>query len=139
MVTSRTYQEGDRNFLELRDGDEMGVGEFSEESGPTWTLLDDGVPFAIFGFQYSSDCVYDLWGVGTEKARGHGLFVVKTISKIVEDAFRILEIHRVQATCRTDRPEYRKFLELLGFKWEGTLRQLAPDRSDLHIFSRVKD
>lgn len=138
MVTIRTYQTGDYKLLIKRDGDDLGDGDFDEETGPTWTILVEGVPVTIFGLQYAGPGVYDQWGTGTEAIRGHGLFVVKRVREIMELAFENLDLHRIQATCRTDRPEYERFLKLLGFQKEGLLRQMAPDRSDLFIFSKVK-
>ena len=118
----------------------MGDGEFiDEEPGPTWTVLVDNVPVALYGFAESSPGVYDLWGVGTEELRGHGVALVKHVREILVLAFELLEVHRIQTTCRTDRPEYVRFIELFGFQREGVMRQLAPDRSDLIIFSKVKD
>ena len=49
MVVCQTYQLGDREYLEVRDGDRLGGDEFDEENGPTWTLLVDDFPVAIFG------------------------------------------------------------------------------------------
>ena len=139
MVVCQTYQLGDREYLDGREGDLLGGEEFDEESGPTWTLLVDGFPMAIFGYVNVSPGVYEMWSEVSDLARGHGLAAIRLVNQIQEMAFRNLEMHRLQATCRADREEYTRFLEIMGFEREGVLRQVTPNRKDLILYSMVRD
>ena len=139
MVVCQTYQLGDREYLEARDGDRLGGDEFDEESGPTWTLLVDDFPMAIFGFVNTSPGVYEMWSEVSDLARGHGFAAIRLVKQILELAFKNLAMHRLQATCRADRDEYTRFLEIMGFEREGVLRQVTPNRKDLILYSMVRD
>ena len=139
MVVCQTYQLGDREYLEVRDGDRLGGDEFDEENGPTWTLLVDDFPVAIFGFVNASPGVYEMWSEVSDLARGHGFAAIRLVKQIQDLAFKNLDMHRLQATCRADREEYTRFLEIMGFEREGVLRQMAPNRKDLILYSMVRD
>ena len=139
MVVCQTYQLGDREYLEAREGDLLGGDEFDEESGPTWTLLVDDIPATIFGFVNTSPGVYELWAEASDTVRGHGFAVIRLVNQIIELAFKNLEMHRLQATCRADREEYTRFMEIMGFEREGVLRQVTPNRKDLILYSMVRD
>ena len=138
MVTIQTYQLGDVEYLEHREGDLLGESPFEEEKGPTWTVLVDEYPVAIFGFMFISPGTYEMWAEITDAIRGNGRPAIKQGREIIELAFENLEMHRLQATCRVVKGEYSRFLEVMGFQKEGLLRQAAPNREDLILYSRVK-
>ena len=55
---------------------------------------------------------------------------IKTITE--ED-----ELHRLQATVRDDFDVAKRFIEFLGFKREGLLKNFGPDRCDHIMYSRT--
>ena len=138
MVTFRAYRQGDIPFLIRRLGDDMGGKEFNGDDGPSWTIVIDGAPAAIFGFHYACEGVYYIWGMGSPHVKGHERFIIRRVREIIKDAFNILKAHRIQATCRTDLPEYTRTLELFGFQREGLLRKMGPKQQDLYIYSKVE-
>jgi len=139
MVEFRTYRVGDRKMFKPRIGDYICGPEYDEEAGPTWTLLVDGCPVGIVGLSCVVPGVYDMFAFPSERVRGHGLLVMKFAKRTIATAWETLSVHRIQATCLADNDEYNRFLVALGFKKEGVLRQVSPNRRDLAIYSIVDE
>lgn len=47
-------------------------------------------------------------------------------------------LHRVVSTVRADNPKDIRFVQWLGYEWEGLMRKHGVDGSDYHLYARVK-
>jgi len=63
----------------------------------------------------------------------------KEIIKGMRDyiALHMFKFRRIQTHVRTDFPEARRFIEVLGFQCEGVMRNYTPDNKDAYLYSRV--
>ncbi len=131
-----SYTEGDVYQLNLREGDCLGVPPI-DQPPPAWTMKKDGRPIACGGIVHIGGGVGVVWVQATDEVRGHGLKLCKFARKAVHVAFARMKFHRIQATVRTDRPEYCRWAELMGFEREGLMRKATPSKEDVFLYARV--
>ncbi len=102
-----------------------------------YVVIEDEV-VACFGLTFDSEGVYKIWAIISDEARGHGRLMIKFMRSTIASAYEKLGIHRLTAVVRADMPEYSRFIELLGFDYEGTMRKASPNKTDLKVYGRLK-
>ena len=140
-VKFRKYREGDVFRVRIRHGDALN-GPVCDFPGPSWTMIGEEFgedrPLLVFGIINAAPGVGTLWAYISDDARGHGVAMVKFGRARMDEAFEIMKYNRVQAVVRTDRPEYERFIELLGFEKEGTMRNgSVGGEHDVFLYSRI--
>ena len=132
------YVKGDAFRVKVRLGDTMGEG-IQEIPGAAWTLEDeDGNALMCFGISNPEHGISTLWSYISDDARGHGLQIVKFARPRIAAAMKALELRRLQAIVRADKPEYERFIKLFGFEFEGRIRRVTTDNKDVLMFSRIE-
>lgn len=131
-----SYEEGDVFKLDLREGDSLGIPPMDMPS-PAWTMKEDGNPIACGGIMHVGGGVGVVWVQATDKVRGHGLKLCRFAKQAVQIVFEEMKFHRIQATVRADRPEYRRWAEMMGFECEGLMRKATPNQQDVYLYARV--
>jgi RimJ/RimL family protein N-acetyltransferase len=133
----RGYKKGDAGSLTLRPGDEWyALEDETIMRGPAYTFTRKGKPVACMGLLPNYHGVASIWAVITDDARGKGLALTRAAKDLLDFLINRLDLHRVQAYVRADNAEYRRWIRILGFQVECTLKQATPDKSDLYLAVR---
>lgn len=103
-------------------------------AGHAFTALDDRGPIACAG-------VYELW---PGRALAWGLIGASAgrhfvgIHRAVLGFLTAAPWRRVEASVDCDFQAGQRWIRLLGFSYEGTMRAYTPDGRDQDLFARVK-
>ena len=89
-----------------------------------------------------SGVVKMLSGVGqcfamTRKHYHKGVGYTRGTIRKMDDAMKAMELSRMQTYVRADRPDFRRWAELLGLDCEGLMRKSSPDGGDMYLYARV--
>ena len=124
-------------FQDLSEAEQMISGyqnEIRDQNGMRWgiVLKESGKLIGTCGFHAISDyhkrieTGYDLnrhyWGKG---------FMSEALSLIIDHAFTVSDVNRIEAFVETPNTASRALLEKLGFKLEGLLREHEMCRGNL--------
>ena len=124
-------------FQDLSEAEQMISGyqnEIRDQNGMRWgiVLKESGKLIGTCGFHAISDyhkrieTGYDLnrhyWGKG---------FMSEALSLIIDHAFTVSDVNRIEAFVETPNTASRSLLEKLGFKLEGLLREHEMCRGNL--------
>jgi RimJ/RimL family protein N-acetyltransferase len=60
------------------------------------------------------------------------------VTRAVQNMLDLAHENRIEACCRADLEKARRWLEMLGFQYEGPAQKYGPDGSDFMRFARVK-
>lgn len=107
------------------------------QPGVKFTLLDSqGQPQACFGIAETGiDGIGEMWLLRTEEAGRY----CKAGYQAVQQILRAKQYRRIETYTKRDAIGCRKFVEWLGFTYEGTKRAFFLDGSDLDQFSIVRE
>ena len=97
------------------------------------TYIFDGRIIFACGMKLDRQGVGRCWVIPTIYVDKHKIAMVKTIKKLLEDSAREMELHRVHTTIVTS---FVKWIELMGFTREATLKQISHDKSDEYLYVR---
>lgn len=141
-ITGRKYRPGDLASIpcaELRPFADW--IEYVEASGHGLTTYElDGMPVASIGFTSCWDGVGDAFAtVDRERATGHGRELATMVKARIRQVMRVYGLHRMQATSAAQDRAGSVFLRAVGFRFESTVRQGAPDRTDLLMHAIIED
>ena len=89
---------------------ERGGGVRSRRIGAISIAIHDGGAWANLGYGLHPD----HWGKG---------LVVEAVRPLIPDAFKYLEVGRIEISAAAPNLASRRVAEKLGFTYEGTLRQ----------------
>lgn len=110
------------------DPEEFAINRFMTDGIKFAAIARDGFPVGIGGLQLTSPKVWFAWMCGTDRwnecaseAVWKARYVVKLMMADKDSC------HRIQAMCISDEPVARKYLELVGFKWECDLIKMCKD------------
>lgn len=109
------------------------LAEFASETSLHMGIFVEGQIAGVAGF-HSFDHVNQKTSIGYwlgKKYRGKGI-MTKVVRKMVEIAFRELEMNRVEIRCAVENKKSRLIPERLGFYQEGILR-LAEKIGDRYV------
>ena len=127
--------------LTIREIEENALKAFTESvqekiCEPAFTGLCDGKVIAIGGVIILWDGVGEGWIYGTTKIEKHKLFFMRGVLKKLKEIEKKYNLHRVQATVVFGVKGLIKFVEFLGFEFEGRLRGYGVSKEDYLIFGR---
>lgn len=115
-----------------------------EQSGQARTLMrEDGEVVACGGgiIHFGGGCA-DFWTLTSDLVHDHFKSFAASCASVIMDNVRMYGLHRIQAyTLALDDggrdQETDRFMEWLGFEWEGFCRKTGPNALDRHLYARV--
>ena len=100
------------------------------------TLLVDGVPVICAGIVLITTGVGEVWTITDKIADRYPILLHKTVLQLLKK-LDDLGFHRLQSICSMWGNTF-KWLEKLGFEYEGTMRQFGPNKEDYCLYGRIK-
>lgn len=136
MTEVKIYRDGDEKDMEFRAPDDWGVSReellYLATQCPSWTLFIDDKPVMIFGAWNLWKGSWEAWAMPTDKARGHGMIVVRTIKLAIELFKKRDDVNRLSCMVREFDTEYQKFMRLIGFRLEFELKKAYDGKFDIY-------
>lgn len=109
----------------------------SAAAGPAWTLLLDGDPVGCGGVVLLWPGVGEAWSLSAESAAAIPLALHRAVREGLAEAQMRYRLHRIQAAVLACHVVGRRWLALLGFEEEGTMRKYGPGGHDFVRMARV--
>lgn len=108
-------------------------------AGKNWayTLIVDGVPVVCAGILLQDWNNGEAWALFSSSYKQHKLYLYRMIKAALRAAFHENGLVRIQATIDTQYPENVKWIESLGFEYEGRLRKFGMQGQDYLMYSRL--
>ena len=103
-----------------------------------FTFIDHGHLIAISGIQPLWSGVGEAWLMASDKLDAHKVAVARICRRWMRKIADEQDLHRVQAHMKSDWPELWRWARFLGMEYEGTVRQMTPDRQSYDMFSWVR-
>jgi len=134
----KRYQKGDLskilNISELKAF--QFVPEDSIDPNLSWSFYDDNALVACGGFVQLWFGVYEAWVhvLDYDTFLSYKICLIKKFRREISQ----LDYHRLQATVNEKTINYQKFMHLLGFTVEGTLKFYGPTKDNHIMFARVR-
>jgi len=125
----------------IREFIAMGRRQLAENNGFHAALERDGRIVGVAGF-HSIDWLHRSTSIGywlAEAEQGRGI-VTQAVRQLLDHAFGVWELHRVEIRAAVENARSRAIPERLGFREEGTLRdaELVEGRYlDLVVYSML--
>lgn len=113
----------------------LSLGYLSElkRLGPSATALVDGHVIACGGIAVQSFGQGTLWAFVAQEAGPHMVRLDRCIRRLIA----IPKLRRIEATTEEGFVQGCRWLELLGFQYEGPLRRYGPAGEDHVRYARV--
>ncbi|MCZ6618372.1 MAG: GNAT family protein [Gammaproteobacteria bacterium] len=118
---------------------------FAEKEGIRWALVPDEIGTSVGSFGFGNfdepNLSVGLGGAVARKHWGRG-FASTAGAAIVEYAFEVLEMERIQAETLTVNAAAARVLEKLGFEREGLMRGYRVykgERRDFYLYALLKE
>lgn len=109
-------------------------------NGPSFTLLSDGTPFCIGGFDPIRPGVYQTWMAGTLAGWVHHWRAITKNSRRLMDHLLANGAHRIQTIALASRVDAHEwYARGLQQSWEGVHRGWYADGRDAVCYARVKE
>ena len=103
--------------------------------GPlAYTAALEGHPVACCGIQMREFGIGTLWSFLGDDAGPY----MTTLTRAGRRLMAIADLRRIEATTPVDFLAGCRWLKVLGFQLEGTMRRFAPDGADHLLYSRVR-
>lgn len=108
-----------------------------QDGNPAWILEDERGPLCAYG-------VVILWpGVGEGwfsliAVRDLGMMIRVLQAHLEQDIMKSFGLRRLHAIIKETFCKGRKFVKVLGFKYETTMKKYYWDGSDVAVYTRMK-
>lgn len=140
MIKIRSYKISDiENFVEREKdkfpGGILGTIEGVAANSITWSILHNDTVVAFLGVQILWVGVAQVWAITSDEARGHGLGLAKAAKQGLAWVKESYDIRRFNTTMKDD-DENLKWIKMLGFEREYTMKHAAPEGG--HLYGYVK-
>lgn len=90
-----------------------------KEASPAFTAVADGKIIACAGVMLMWAGVGHAWVALSADSSRYGVWITRTIRKVMRDIIRGCALHRVEAVVYEKQKEDQKWIERLGFESEG--------------------
>ena len=134
-LTIKPFKIDDLSLLGLTDA-ELNIYEAVEFTEPCWTVFYKTEIVFCGGVQEIMPNVGEAWLMYSVKGRNY-INSFKTAKDLLHQAKR--RFKRIQATADPVNKAYSRFLEHLGFTYEGTLRKYGVNGQDMRMYSIVQE
>lgn len=128
----------DTDLLDLpksERADRLEVMKDSSIDSATWFY--EGAPLFCAGYAPLRDGVVFCWMLSSKNLGRATFTVARTLKKYMDDIISHDLCHRIETTTPADA-FHSRFLEFLGMKREGLLKQYTSRRRDRYMYARVK-
>ncbi len=141
MLEIRNILPGDMEYVKANPF-ETYIKLYPNQTPPetSYTCLFDGKIVAVGGIREYWKGVGESWLILTKHAQKKGIFgliaynaIKKKLNEIIEDE----KFWRIEANARADFPKAIRFIESLGFEFEGIKRKYTPDQCDMRSYSKI--
>lgn len=128
MMRYQDMQSGDKAFG-------MEEGNVLAQVGPAITGFDeDGSVLGCAGLWLRHAGVAECWAVLSARCIGtHMVPVTRHVRRFLQERSE----HRIQALVLCDWKAGRRWIEMLGFQYEGTLLRYTPNAQDCDMYARA--
>ena len=134
-LSARLFTTADLEYLGLTEN-ELAVYGKVNFTAPCWTVrYADEVVFCA-GIQRIMAEVGEAWLIFSETGREY-IAAAKTAKKLLLGAIPLFR--RIQATADPAAGRDVRFLEYMGFIYEGTLRGYGPAGQDMRMYSILRE
>lgn len=138
----RPWELGDTHKLTLQSSQEylvqIGSVDFDltpiSEAGLAWVAEIEGQIIAIAGLMPEWENRATAWAYISKDAGRHFVRIHKAVSRFLEQS----DYRRIEATIDVGFDAGVKWIEMLGFEYEGYLRAYRPDGADMLLYARVR-
>jgi hypothetical protein len=113
--------------------------EFYLKGGPAVTLVVDGRKIGCGGVAFPWNGMGEAWACFDVDIARYPLSAVKLSRRFLNDVFVSCDMRRMQAMVRADAPRHCRFVEHLGFSFEGLLRAFDEDGHDYMMYARIRE
>tara|TARA_R100000700_G_scaffold37257_1_gene47238 strand:+ start:3600 stop:4040 length:441 start_codon:yes stop_codon:yes gene_type:complete len=126
------------NLNDDRNRPSFGFVEHLVQRDMAFTFIDHGHLIAISGIQPLWPGAGEAWLMASDKLDTHKISVSRICRRWMRKIANEQDLHRVQAHMKSDWPELSRWARFLGMEFEGTIRQMTPDREDYDMYSWVR-
>jgi RimJ/RimL family protein N-acetyltransferase len=107
-----------------------------------WALkVGDGIyqkPIAVCGLRVIRGGCAEAWLVGSQDLKNYKVWMTKAIRFLLVEHQEVRgEFHRIQATVREDWKMAGRWIERLGFNFEGVMRKYDSEKNNYVRYARV--
>ena len=141
MMEIRPYQDGDMAFVR-QDPFQEAVKSYPELPIPqhTYTTVFDGVIVGVGGIKMYFEGVGEAWLIMTKQSKKDGIFgliACRAIENKLNSLMAELKVRRCEANVRKDFPVALRFIEAIGFKFDGERKNWFPGNVSAMLYSRT--
>lgn len=142
-----TFHPGHLDLLEWRPFDKdyttqlptfMQQVEAYCEQGFSMTMVEDGRVLACGGILPLYPGIAYAWLFGSTYLPSRAKTFTRTLQGWMDTTSDTLNLHRLQTVCHVDDVQGKKWVEMLGFIAEGTLRGYDVNQGDYVMYAKVK-
>lgn len=101
--------------------------------GGKFAVVHDGIPVALLGVVPVWPGVGQAWLIGTDEIGSRGVEVMKASKRIIKTLLD-LEMHRIHAYSAVFHTQAHRWLEMIGFRRESTLKQYGKTGEDFYCY-----
>ena len=121
------------------DPQEFAINRFMTDGLKLAAIAEDGTPVGIGGLQLNSPLVWSAWVCGTDRWHECSREIVWKCRKTIRTMMAKPEsCHRIQAMCLTEDAGARRYLEVVGMKWEHDMLRLRKDGGAMSMYSVIE-
>ncbi len=120
------------------DEEEVWMAIQKEKRGPAFTAVADDRIFACAGVFILWRGVAVGWAVLSPEMPKYGIWLTRTIKRVLDDAIRVYKLHRLETMVEANNDQYRRWVKVLGFTPEnGVARAYTADKKDNIRYERI--
>lgn len=108
-----------------------------ERKDRAFTLMDNGHLVVSGGIYPIWDGMAEAWLIPSDEMPRYKLKMIKILREHIDLITAEDGLRRLQATVRADYPVALRFIEFMGFKKEGLMKNFGPDGTDHFMYARV--
>lgn len=110
---------------------------FIESSFSYGILSPTGQMIGAFGIVVVWNGVGECWFMSTPSMNRFPKWQIKTFKSLTDGLLERGVLHRVQMNVDNDKPSHHRWARLMGFQFEGVLRQHSTEATDHASYSKI--
>lgn len=112
-----------------------GYGPSLAQAGPAYAAVDGDTVVACAGLIHQWPGRAVAWALIAAEAGPH----MVSIHKAVRRAMDIFEARRIETAVATNFEQGHRWVKMLGFEREGTMRAYTPDGRDCDLYAMIRE
>ncbi len=109
-------------------------GQALKEAGPCFSAVDNGEVLACAGVVKQWENRAIAWGLISENAGRQFVRIHKAVQRFLEST----DFKRVEAFVDSDFDAGHRWIKMLGFEYEGYMKNFSPLGKDCLLYARIK-